>query len=98
MPTYRPSGSFLPSFSADDNTKLVGGTLSAFTAGTTNPVTMHTDIDGTQAGAIVTLNARGEPEVSGNTVQIWLDATLSYKFVLKDADGVAIWTIDNITA
>ncbi len=73
------------------------GTISAFLAGTTTATPMYSDIDGTSAGSVITLNARGEPEVSGNTINIYLDTTLDYKLVLKDASGVAIWTVDDIT-
>ena len=72
------------------------GTISAFLAGTTTATPMYSDIDGTAAGSIITLNARGEPEVSGNTIMIWLSDAINYKFVLKDSSGAVIWTIDDI--
>lgn len=82
----------------DDGTLLSGGTIEAFLAGTTTPTNMFTDKDGTSAGDTITLNARGEPEVSGNAVTIWLNTSVSYKFVLKNAAGTTKYTIDDVSA
>ena len=69
---------------------LVSGTLSTYVAGTSTPLATYTDSTGLIANSVViTLNTRGEAAV-------WLDSTGIYKFVLKDAAGVLIWTADNI--
>jgi len=56
------------------------------------------DEDGTSIGTSVTLNARGEPSVSGNTTIIWLDSDISYKFVLANAVNTVEWTADNLSS
>lgn len=94
---YKPLIALPPQFVDGDGLPISGGSLSAFLAGSTTPSTMYTDNIGTSAGTVVTLNARGEPEVSGNTVTIWINDALSYKFVLKNALGGSLWTVDNIS-
>lgn len=93
---YYPATSFVPQFFTDAGVPLSGGSITAYVAGTTTPTNMFIDDAGTSAGSVITLNARGEPLVSGNTVVIWLDSEVAYKFVLKDASGVSKWTIDDI--
>jgi hypothetical protein len=69
---------------------LSGGTLSTYIAGTSTPLATYTDSTGLIANSVViTLNTRGEAAV-------WLSTLSAYKFVLKDAAGVLIWTADNI--
>lgn len=93
---YQPASTFITQYVDTNGVPLSNGTITALAAGTINPVTMYSDNSGTAIGSIITLNARGEPEVSGNTVMIWLDDSVTYKFVLKDKNGVAIWTVDDI--
>ena len=95
MATYSQASTFVSSFFDVNGVPLSGGTLSAFLSGTDTPTDMFTDDAGTSAGSIITLNGRGEPEVTGNTVMIFL-AEIAYRFILKDAEGVAIWRIDDI--
>lgn len=76
-------------FFDDNGNPLSGGKLYTYTAGTTSPLATYT----TPAGNVpntnpIILNARGETSV-------YL-APLIYKFVLKDANDVEIWTVDNI--
>jgi hypothetical protein len=97
MATYRAATSFVPQFVDANGVPLSGGTISAFLAGTTTATSMFSNDAGTSAGAIVTLNALGSPEVSGNTVLLWVDADIDYKFVLKDSLGVSIWTVDDLS-
>lgn len=96
MATYSQSSTFGAAFFDANGVPLSGGTLDAFLAGTTTPTAMYTDSAGTSAGVSITLNARGEPEVSGNTVVVWLDNSKKYKFVLKSSSGSTIWTFDDI--
>jgi hypothetical protein len=95
---YKHLTAFPSQFVDGDGLPLSGGSISAFLAGSTTPTTMYTD-GGTAAGTVITLNARGEPEVSGNTINIWVNDALAggYKFVLKNALGGSVWTVDNIS-
>lgn len=93
---FFPSTMLPPHFTDDDGTLLSGGTIEAYIAGTSTPANLYTDSAGTSAGTSVTLNARGEPEVSGSTVVLWFDFAVSYKLVLKDSDGTTIWTVDGV--
>ena len=88
MPSIAP----YPKFQAfDDNgDPLVGGLLYTYIAGTTTKRATYSDADGTSNTNPVVLNARGEADV-------WLGSG-AYKFVLKDADEVTIWTKDDITS
>lgn len=95
---YYPATIFPPQFTGNNSVLLSGGSIEAYLAGTSTPTNMFTDSAGTVAGTSITLNARGEPEVSGNTVNIWLDSTVSYKFILKDASDNPLYTIDGISA
>lgn len=69
---------------------LVGGTLETFAAGTSTPMATYTDFSAAIANpTTITLNTRGEAAV-------WLGPS-AYKFTLRDAASVLIWTADNIT-
>lgn len=69
---------------------LFRGTLTTYQAGTTTPQATYVDsTQTTQNTNPITLNYRGE-------CNLWLDPTLTYKFVLKDFFGNLIWTVDNI--
>jgi hypothetical protein len=94
---YYPATSFVPQFFTDAGVPLSGGKLYAYLADSTTPTPMYIDDIGTSAGTSITLNARGEPQVSGNTVMIWLDTDIEYKFALADASLISKWTIDDIS-
>lgn len=69
---------------------LVGGKLYTYAAGTSTPLATYQDYSGTVSNTNpVILDSRGEANV-------WLSPSDAYKFVLKDADDVLIWTVDNI--
>lgn len=75
---------------------LTGGLLFTYTAGTTTKVATYSDEAGTPNTNPVVLNFRGEASV-------WLDQTLTYKFVLApegdtDPPTRPIWTVDDISA
>lgn len=93
-----PSSYTVEHFHADDGTLLSGGTLEYYIAGTTTPTPFYTDSAGTLGGLTVTLNDRGEPEVSNNTVIIWLESNVNYKVIAKNASGGTEWTQDNLIA
>lgn len=75
---------------------LVGGLLFTYEAGTTTKLATYSDESGTLNTNPIVLNFRGEANV-------WLDQTLTYKFVLSpegdtDPPTKPIWTVDNISA
>jgi hypothetical protein len=70
---------------------LVGGQLYTYIAGTTTLQATYTDATAATANTNpIILDSRGEANV-------WLGGAI-YKFVLKDADGALIWTVDYISA
>lgn len=78
-------------FSDATGTPLAGGTLTTYIAGTNTLTNTWQD----QALSIantnpITLDSRGE-------CVLWLNSTVNYKFVLKNAAGVTQWTVDNIS-
>jgi parallel beta-helix repeat protein len=73
---------------------LTGGKLYTYDAGTTTPAPTYTNSNGVTAQPNpIILNAAGRVPDSG---EIWLADSVSYKFVLKDANDVLIATYDNI--
>lgn len=71
---------------------LAGGKLYTYAATTTTPQATYTDSGGLTPNANpVVLDANGEANV-------WMDASLSYKFVLKDSSDVTQWTVDNVSS
>jgi hypothetical protein len=75
---------------ANDGSALVGGKLSTFIAGTSTPQATYVDSTQTTPNTNpVILNARGEAPV-------WLDPTKTYRYLLQDAVGNQIWSVDNI--
>ena len=76
-------------FTTTAGAPLIGGKVYTYAAGTTTPLATYTDNTGGTANTNpVILNVRGE-------AAIWLSPS-SYKFVLKDANDVLIWTSDNL--
>ena len=81
----------IPKMQFDSNgLPLIGGTITTYLAGTTTLEATFQDkaltINNTNP---IVLDARGE-------CVIWLNSNKLYKFVLKDASGVTLWTSDNI--
>lgn len=77
---------------------LVGGTVNAYITGTTTELAMYTNSAGSGSAFFFTLNTLGMPATAGGTpVDIYLDDSKIYKFIIKDADGVAVGpTIDPV--
>lgn len=75
---------------------LVGGLLFTYVAGTSTKIATYTDSGGLSSNTNpIVLDFRGE-------CRIWIDPSLTYKFVLSPADDTdpptkPIWTVDNIT-
>lgn len=81
-----------PRFRAFDSSgnPLSGGKLYTYAAGTTTNQTTYTDQGGGTPNANpVILDSSGEANV-------WVDPTLSYKYVLKNSSDVQQWSVDNI--
>jgi hypothetical protein len=75
---------------------LNGGLLFTYVAGTTTKLATYQDQAGTPNTNPIVLNFRGEANV-------WLDQTLTYKFVLAPANDTdpptnPIWSVDNVSA
>lgn len=78
-------------FFGTDGLPLVGGKLYTYAAGTTTPLASYTDHTGNTANTNpVILDSNGEADV-------WLPETTSYKYVLKDADDVTLYTVDYVS-
>ena len=70
---------------------LVGGKVFTYAAGTTTPLQTYTDeLGSTPNTNPIILDSRGE-------CNLWFSTATSYKVVLKDADDVLQWTVDNIS-
>jgi len=81
-----------PKFQAFDinGDPLIGGKLYTYEAGTDTPLAVKTSyLGGSNQTNPVVLDSRGEADV-------WPVADQLYKFVLKTAADVTIWTVDNI--
>ena len=69
---------------------LVGGKIYTYEAGTSTPVATYQDASGvTENTNPIILDSRG-------MCNIWLLTTVSYKYVVKDANDTLIFTTDNI--
>jgi len=78
-------------FFGTDGLPLVGGKLYTYAAGTTTPLASYTDHTGITANTNpVILDSAGEADV-------WLPETTAYKYVLKDADDVTLFTVDYVS-
>lgn len=77
-------------FFDNNGNPAANGTLSTFAAGTTTPIATYTDNTAvTQNTNPIVLNFRGECD-------LWLKPNVAYKLQLNDANGVLIWTVDQI--
>jgi microcystin-dependent protein len=93
-------------FTDNNGNLLVGGKLFLFAAGTTTPQAAFTDASGgTPLPNPIILNDRGEvaPSAIGTSCGLWLDPTLSYKFILSPANDTnpptnPFWTVDNVVS
>jgi hypothetical protein len=79
------------SFVDQNGNPLVGGKLYTYVAGTTTPQATYTDSTGTTPNTNpVVMDSLGQANV-------WLGGAI-YKFLLTNAGGATIWTVDNISA
>jgi hypothetical protein len=79
-------------FFGNNGLPLAGGKLYTYAAGTTTPLAAYTSISGAtpHANPIVLDSAGRVPS------EVWLTSTANYKFTLKTAADVEIWTKDNV--
>jgi hypothetical protein len=76
-------------FFDDNGDPLSGGKVYTYEAGTSTPLATYTDQSETVENSNpVVLDSRGE-------ANIWLGSG-NYKIVLKDADDVTVWSVDNV--
>lgn len=88
-----PIGGAGQQFFDNNGNVLAGGMLYTYAAGTTNPLVTYSDNAGTTPNSNpVLLDSAGRPEE-----EIWLAYSTAYKIVLKDSDGLTIYTWDNVT-
>lgn len=87
--TYAPNPVFLGT--DDNNAPLAAGLLYTYASGTTTALATYSEV------TLTTANANPVVLDSAGRATIFLSAT-SYKFVLKTAAGVTIWTRDTIGA
>lgn len=73
-----------------DGLPLVGGKIYTYAAGTSTPIATYVD------SAAVTANTNPIILDSYGQANIWLINTTGYKFIVKDADDVLLYTVDNI--
>ena len=99
MPLVSLSPAPILRFVGNDNLPLVGGMLYTYQAGTNVPYPTYTDSTGQfQHQNPIILNTRGEVAVaSGNSAGLWIPSGTSYLFVLQDAQGNQIWSLNNIS-
>ena len=90
MPTYNLSPIAKQQFFDSNGNLATGYLLYTYLAGTTTATNTYTTQSGSANANPIVLDARGEAD-------IWLDPTITYKFVLKTAAGATVWTVDNIT-
>jgi hypothetical protein len=75
---------------------LSGGLIYSYSAGTTTPLATYTTSSGNTAHTNpIVLDSAGRVPSGG---EIWTTVTSSYKFVLKDSNGVTIATYDNLSS
>lgn len=80
-----------PQFNDGNGAPYAGGTLTFYNAGTTTLKAIYTDTTG--------ITAQSNPftlDSAGRACNVWLSGY--YKVVLKDINGVTVWTQDNISS
>jgi hypothetical protein len=71
---------------------LSGGLLYTYAAGTSTPIATYTTSSGSIANSNpIVLDSAGRP-----SNEIWLNGANNYKFVLQNASGTQIWSMDNL--
>ena len=74
-----------------DGLPLVGGKIYTYAAGTSTPIATYTDYTANTANTNpIILDSFGQ-------ANIWLINVTSYKFIVRDANDVLLYTVDNIS-
>src|SRR6185295_6856958 len=90
MPTRYISPSAKQQFFDLNGDPAVGYFLYTYVTGSSTPATTYTDATGGSANTNpIELDSRGEAD-------IWLVGGTIYRYILKTAAGVQIWTVDGI--
>lgn len=76
-------------FKTGNNAPLTGGKIYTYLAGTTTPVATYSNDSGTTNTNPIILDADGR-------ANIYLDDSVAYRFILKDANNVTQKDVDNI--
>jgi len=77
-------------FFGTDGLPLVGGKLYTYAAGTTTPLATYTD--NTES----TFNTNPVILDSAGQANVWLPDTTAYKYILRDANNVLLFTVDYV--
>ena len=73
-----------------DGLPLVGGKIYTYAGGTSTPIATYTDYTAATPNTNpIILDSLGQ-------ANIWLTNTTTYKFIVKDANDVLLYTVDNI--
>jgi hypothetical protein len=98
QPVLMPVGTLVP-FTTAQGAVCSACTLYTYTSGTNTPLATYTDYTGTVPNTNpIVLNAAGYAENSvGSQVGIWLSASATYRFVLKNAASVQLYQVDGIS-
>src|SRR5688572_28573386 len=92
MPAWRQQ------FCDNNGDPLASGTIETYESGTSTPLAVYSDSALTvSAGTTITLNSAGFPTVSGSEVTLYL-LPQAYRFILKNAAGTTLRTVDNVYA
>lgn len=78
-------------FTGPNGQPLANGTVDVYIAGSTTRTNTWQD------QALTVLNPNPIVLDSSGECLLWLDSSITYKFVLKNAGGVEQWTVDNVT-
>lgn len=89
MATYTLTPDPYSYFTDDNGHPLVGGLIYTYAAGTSSPATTYANASGTANSNPVVLDAAGR-------AAIYLDPTLSYKYLVKTSAGALVRSADNI--
>lgn len=94
MPAFlSPIGNSATPFFTQQGVVLAGGLIYTYLAGTTTPqATWTTSAQSVPNSNPIVLNSAGLPPQ-----EVWLQQGTSYKFVLQDAQGNTLQTLDNIS-
>lgn len=88
---YKLAQLFPPQFEDANGNPLVLGTIEFYIYNLTTPTPFYTDSTGTSGGTSCSLNSLGQPVSGGGTnLQIFLDTSIVYKVIRKDATGTQI--------